>query len=154
VGEAIDDVRLLRISEVAELLRISRTKVYELVANGDIPSLHVGRSRRVPVRALAEWINERTTRTQPGPAKVVVALPSPAAPSTSTLRSSRASRGRIRSHSRNTHATSASRPFFRPWMPHPMEKDEYEAWVAKLDANPERKAQVIEEMERADRSGR
>lgn len=40
----MDDVRLLRITEVAELLKISRTKVYQLVATGEIPSLHVARS--------------------------------------------------------------------------------------------------------------
>jgi excisionase family DNA binding protein len=50
----MDDVRLLRIGEVADLLRISRTKVYELMSSGEIPSLHVGRSRRVPLRALAQ----------------------------------------------------------------------------------------------------
>jgi excisionase family DNA binding protein len=64
----MDDVRLLRIGEVADLLRISRTKVYELVSSGTIPSLHVGRSRRVPLRALAEWIDEQTTQLrQPMP---------------------------------------------------------------------------------------
>ena len=39
-------------------------------------------------------------------------------------------------------------------MPHPMQKDEYAAWVAYLEANPDEKARVIEEMERYDRTRR
>jgi hypothetical protein len=35
-----------------------------------------------------------------------------------------------------------------------MEKDEYEAWVAHLDAHPDEKAEVIEAMERDDRMRR
>lgn len=51
----MDEVGLLRISEVADVLRISRTKVYELVAAGQIHSLQRGRSRRVPFVALRDW---------------------------------------------------------------------------------------------------
>jgi hypothetical protein len=35
-----------------------------------------------------------------------------------------------------------------------MQKDEYAAWVAHLEANPDEKARVIEEMERYDRTRR
>lgn len=60
---------MLRLGEVAELLGISRTKVYELVASGQIPSLHVGRLRRVPLVALRDWIDEQTERATPAYAR-------------------------------------------------------------------------------------
>lgn len=52
------DVLLLRPVQVAELLNISRSKVYELIAAGKLPSLHLegGRLIRVPYKALLEWI--------------------------------------------------------------------------------------------------
>jgi len=40
------------VEEAARLLSISRSKAYELVAKGDIPSLHIGSSIRIPVAAL------------------------------------------------------------------------------------------------------
>lgn len=151
----MDDVRLLRIGEVADLLRISRTKVYELVSSGQIPSLHVGRSRRVPIRALAQWIDEQTTRAAPAnPPPPTGPLLLRARSTASTARTRRAPGTRTRSAARTAPPPRASWPFFKPWMPRPMEKDEYESWVAHLDAHPDEKARVIEEMERYDRSRR
>jgi excisionase family DNA binding protein len=47
---------LLKPTEVAEQLRISRAKTYMLIASRDIPSVKVGCSVRVPSDALREWI--------------------------------------------------------------------------------------------------
>lgn len=41
---------MLRPSEVATLLAISRSEVYRLIDRGEIPSVRIGRSRRVPRR--------------------------------------------------------------------------------------------------------
>lgn len=41
------ETRLLRVSEVAELLSLSITHTYELVAEGVIPSIRLGKSIRV-----------------------------------------------------------------------------------------------------------
>ena len=38
---------VLKIPEVVERLRLSRSKIYELMQTGELPSLKVGRSRRV-----------------------------------------------------------------------------------------------------------
>ena len=46
---------MLRASEVADLLGISRSEVYRLMDRGTIPSVRLGRSRRVPRR----WVEER-----------------------------------------------------------------------------------------------
>ena len=45
--------------EVAEQLRIGRSKAYELIASGQIPSIKVGASVRVPADALRRWISEQ-----------------------------------------------------------------------------------------------
>ena len=47
---------LLRPAEVAQTLGIGRTKVYELLATGEIPSIKIGNRPRVPVDALERWI--------------------------------------------------------------------------------------------------
>lgn len=48
---------LLTPVEAAEQLAISRTKIYELMAAGLLRSIHIGRSRRVPVDALGDFID-------------------------------------------------------------------------------------------------
>lgn len=47
---------LLRPEEVAEALSVGRTKVYELMGSGDLRSVRVGGSRRVPADALNDFI--------------------------------------------------------------------------------------------------
>ena len=55
------DKFLLRPSEAAELLSISRSKAYELIAAGVLPSVRVGGSVRVPAARLQAWIESHTT---------------------------------------------------------------------------------------------
>ena len=50
---------LLSIPEVAESLRLSRAKVYRLIYYEGLPVVHFGRSARVSVIALQEWIEQR-----------------------------------------------------------------------------------------------
>lgn len=47
---------LLRPGEVAEAIGMSRSRVYELIASGEIPSVKIGNVRRVPVDMLREWV--------------------------------------------------------------------------------------------------
>ena len=51
---------LLDSREVARLLGISRTKTFQLMASGQLPTIRLGRSVRVPAVALFEWIGSRT----------------------------------------------------------------------------------------------
>lgn len=62
-----DDRLLLTVVEAARRLEISRSLLYELMASGDIESIHVGRLRRVPAHALTEYVNRRRTHP-PDPA--------------------------------------------------------------------------------------
>ena len=50
---------LLSIPEVSESLRLSRAKVYRLIYYEGLPVVHFGRSARVSVIALQEWIEQR-----------------------------------------------------------------------------------------------
>ena len=50
------DRLLLRPEEVAELIGVGRTKVYELMGSGLIRSVKIGSSRRVPRIAVDEFV--------------------------------------------------------------------------------------------------
>jgi excisionase family DNA binding protein len=47
---------MLRPIEAADSIGVSRSKCYELIARGEIPSVKVGGCVRVPVEALRDWI--------------------------------------------------------------------------------------------------
>lgn len=51
------DPLLYTIKEAAEALRISRTKLYELMDADEIESIHIGRGRKIPADALRTYIN-------------------------------------------------------------------------------------------------
>ena len=50
---------LLSIPEAASVLRLSRTKVYELIDEEGLPVKRFGRAVRVSVIALQEWLEQR-----------------------------------------------------------------------------------------------
>lgn len=56
------DPELLTVVQVQEVLGIGRSKVYELVAQGQLPVLRIGRLVRVPRVALDRWIEANTRR--------------------------------------------------------------------------------------------
>ncbi|MBI2304632.1 MAG: helix-turn-helix domain-containing protein [Chloroflexi bacterium] len=49
-------MQLLKVEEVMARLQISRPVVYRLLQSGELPSLKIGRSRRVSEAALEEFI--------------------------------------------------------------------------------------------------
>lgn len=48
--------QLLTAEEVAEVLNIGRTRVFELIYSGQLRSIKIGRLRRVSVDAVREFI--------------------------------------------------------------------------------------------------
>lgn len=58
------DKLLLKPSEVSDLTSMGKSKTYELIAAGVIPSVRIGKSRRVPADALRRWIEELQTNGQ------------------------------------------------------------------------------------------
>ena len=57
-GEALQPL-LLNIPQVAKMLSLSRTKVYELIATEGLPVVHFGRAVRVSFSALQQWLDQR-----------------------------------------------------------------------------------------------
>jgi len=62
----IEQQRLLRALEVAAILGLSRSKVFQLIASNDIPSVRIGRAVRVPSAGLRRWIEEQTEKQRGG----------------------------------------------------------------------------------------
>ena len=50
---------LLRPTEVARVLGLGRSTIYELMHAGELPVIHIGRAVRIPRRAVETWIEER-----------------------------------------------------------------------------------------------
>jgi excisionase family DNA binding protein len=48
---------LLRVEESADALGLSRARMYELLSEGRLKSIKVGRSRRIPISELNRWID-------------------------------------------------------------------------------------------------
>ena len=49
---------LLTPSEAAKVLSISRSKLYELIAEGRVATVRIDTSRRVPARALEDYVRQ------------------------------------------------------------------------------------------------
>ena len=52
---------LLTIPEAAHMLSIGRTKAYQMAALGQIPTVHIGRCVRVPLKSLVALVDELST---------------------------------------------------------------------------------------------
>jgi excisionase family DNA binding protein len=61
---------LLTVDDAAAVLSLGRTKVYELLESGLLPSVKIGRSRRIPLSGVREFVQrialgeEEPTRSQ------------------------------------------------------------------------------------------
>lgn len=47
---------LFRVDEAAEALAVSRSQAFKLIWAGELPSVRIGRSVRVPARAVTEYV--------------------------------------------------------------------------------------------------
>lgn len=48
-----------RVSEVQEILNLGRTKTYDLIRSGVIPSVEIDGNIRVPAKPFHEWIDTK-----------------------------------------------------------------------------------------------
>jgi excisionase family DNA binding protein len=60
-----DEPLLYTIPEAATALRISRTKLYELLDSGDVESVYIGRSRKIPAEALRIYVSRLRAQMRP-----------------------------------------------------------------------------------------
>jgi excisionase family DNA binding protein len=54
----LSEVRFLTVAEVATIMRVSKMTVYRLVHSGELEAIRVGRSFRVPERAVNQYLRE------------------------------------------------------------------------------------------------
>ena len=52
---------LLRPEEVAAILGLGRSTIYELLRSGELSAVHIGRATRIPARDLHRWIEQHTS---------------------------------------------------------------------------------------------
>ena len=53
---SLSEIKFLTVAEVAAVMRVSKMTVYRLVHSGELASVRVGRSFRVPERAVHEYL--------------------------------------------------------------------------------------------------
>lgn len=58
---SFSDVRFLTVSEVADVMRVSKMTVYRLVHSGELPAVRFGRSYRVPESAVQQVLKNAVT---------------------------------------------------------------------------------------------
>ncbi len=61
------DCELLSPQEAARRLSLGKTRLYELLGSGAIPSVRVGKLRRIPTRALRAYVDSLVSEQIGGP---------------------------------------------------------------------------------------
>ncbi len=54
----LGEMSFMTVAEVAKVMRVSKMTVYRLVHSGELPSVRVGRSFRVPEKAVQEYLED------------------------------------------------------------------------------------------------
>lgn len=52
------EMTFMTVAEVAAVMRVSKMTVYRLVHSGELPAVRVGRSFRVPEKAVHDYLRE------------------------------------------------------------------------------------------------
>lgn len=55
---------LLTVPEAADALGLGRSVVYDLLLRGQLPSVKIGRARRIPLTALEAFVHDRLMEAQ------------------------------------------------------------------------------------------
>jgi excisionase family DNA binding protein len=58
VDPSLSDVKFLTVAEVAAVMRVSKMTVYRMVHGGELPAIRVGRSFRVPEKAVHDYLRD------------------------------------------------------------------------------------------------
>jgi excisionase family DNA binding protein len=59
----LSDMAFLTVAEVAGVMRVSKMTVYRMVHSGELPAVRVGRSFRVPAKAVREYLSSAYVET-------------------------------------------------------------------------------------------
>jgi excisionase family DNA binding protein len=60
---SLAEVKFLTVAEVASVMRVSKMTVYRLVHAGTLPAVRVGRSFRVPEKAVHDYLDQSYVET-------------------------------------------------------------------------------------------
>ena len=60
---SLGGVTFLTVAEVASIMRVSKMTVYRLVHTGELPAVQIGRSFRVPEKAVTDYLNHSVVDT-------------------------------------------------------------------------------------------
>jgi excisionase family DNA binding protein len=67
---ANEDATLLTTREARQRLAIGKTKFFELLSSGEIESILIGRARRIPARAVVEYVQRKQSGCDSAPPAV------------------------------------------------------------------------------------
>ena len=59
-----EELQTLTVPEAAKLLRMHKVRLYALIREGKIPAIRLGRSVRIRLRALREWMEQNEQLAQ------------------------------------------------------------------------------------------
>jgi excisionase family DNA binding protein len=65
MGLVLVATMLLTPEQAANELQIARRRIFEMIADGTLPSIKIGKSRRITRAALEEYVKGLETRKQP-----------------------------------------------------------------------------------------
>ena len=57
-----DDLRLVTLPDAARFLSVSRGSLYDLLTTGQLASVHIGRSRRIPLGEIRRYVRDQLQR--------------------------------------------------------------------------------------------
>lgn len=58
----MNDPKAYTVNEVAQALQVSRNRIYDMVATGELPALRLGKTIRIPAEQLDQWIQKNAVR--------------------------------------------------------------------------------------------
>ena len=63
MAENFADAQFMTVSEVADMMRVSRMTVYRMIHSGELPAVRFGRSYRVPLEAVQAIVTDTDAAT-------------------------------------------------------------------------------------------
>lgn len=63
MAENFANAKFMTVTEVADMMRVSRMTVYRMIHAGDLPAVRFGRSYRVPLEAVQSIVSDTDAAT-------------------------------------------------------------------------------------------
>lgn len=63
MAENFAEAKFMTVTEVADMMRVSRMTVYRMIHAGDLPAVRFGRSYRVPLKSVEAIVTGTNTAT-------------------------------------------------------------------------------------------